>query len=36
MKSFFSRINVPTMVAVFFTIVVDKKLGVTDKIVSRL
>lgn len=36
MKGFFSRINMPTLVAVFVGIAIDKKLGITDKIVARL
>jgi len=36
MKGFFSRVNIPTLVAVFVGIVIDKKLGISDKIVARL
>jgi hypothetical protein len=36
MKSFFSRVNFPTLVAVMVGIVIDKKLGLTDKIVARI
>lgn len=36
MGNWFSRVNLPTMVAVFVGILVDKKLGITDKIAARL
>lgn len=35
MSGWFSRINIPTMIAVFVGILVDKKLGLTDKIAAR-
>lgn len=36
MKGFFSRVNVPTLVAVFVGIIIDKKVGITDKIIARI
>lgn len=36
MGKFFSRVNAPTLVAVFVGILIDKKLGITDKINARL
>lgn len=36
MGKFFSRVNAPTLVAVMVGIIIDKKLGITDKIVTRL
>jgi len=36
MASWFSRINVPTLVAALAAILLDKKLGITDKIIARL
>lgn len=36
MGKFFSKVNVPTMVAVIVTIVLDKKLKVSDWVASRL
>lgn len=36
MKNWFSRINVPTGVAVIAFIIVDKKFGLSDKIAARL
>lgn len=36
MKSWFSRVNFPTFVAVMIFIVADKRLGISDKIAARL
>ena len=36
MGKYFSRINVPTFVAVIAFIVADKKLGISDRIVARI
>lgn len=36
MGNWFSRVNVPTLVAALVAILIDKKLGITDKIAARL
>lgn len=36
MGKYFSRVNVPTLIAVMVGIVIDKKLGITDRIVARI
>lgn len=36
MGRFFSKINAPTFVATVVFIMVDKKLGISDKILARI
>ena len=36
MGKIFSRVNVPTLVAALVAVAIDKKLGITDNILSRI